>query len=183
MITLTFTTGWLKYIAGWLIVLLIRFIPFRPPNFEPMLAAAMPFSKQFGVVGSFLFGFLGIIVFDFLTASVGLWTLITAVAYGAVGIAAHYFFRNRNASIANFAAFGFLGTVAYDAATGLTIGPIFYGQPFMEALIGQIPFTIMHVLGTLVFAVVLSPLLHKWIVQNEVLEIPVLWNRMWTAAR
>ncbi|HEY4522280.1 MAG TPA: hypothetical protein VJH91_01435 [Candidatus Paceibacterota bacterium] len=96
-------------------------IPFRPPNFEPMLATMMPFSKRYGVVGTFLFGFLGIVFFDAVTSGWGSWTWITALCYGALGVAA-------------------------------------------------------HLLGTVVFAALLSPALYRWVVQNEVFELKVSSN-------
>ena len=171
---LRFTTGWLKFAIGWSAVFLFRLIPFRPPNFEPMLATVMPFSKRFGLAGSFLFGFLGIVLFDAVTSGWGIWTAVTALSYGILGIAAHFFFKNRDASVGNFLTFGIVGTLLYDAATGLTIGPIFEGQPFMTALTGQIPFTIMHLLGTIVFSTILSPALYRWVVQNEVFEVSLI---------
>lgn len=157
-----------------MLVFLFRLIPFRPPNFEPMLATMMPFSKRYGYAGSFLFGFLGIVLFDAVTSGWGAWTWVTALAYGALGVAARFFFKNRAASVGNFLGFGIVGTILYDAATGLTIGPIFQGQPFMVALAGQIPFTLMHLLGTVVFATLLSPAIYRWVVQNERLELSFL---------
>ena len=143
-----------------------------------MLATVMPFSKRYGLLGSFLFGFLGIVLFDAVTSGWGVWTAVTAVAYGLLGVGAHAYFKNREASRGNFLRFGIVGTVLYDAATGLTIGPIFQGQPFMVALMGQIPFTLMHLLGTIVFAITVSPALYRWVIQNETLEIPVLWTKV-----
>lgn len=166
---LSVPTGALKFILGWAAVFLFRLIPFRPPNFEPMLATVMPFSKRFGPVGSFLFGFLGIILYDAVTSGWGSWTWVTALCYGLLGVGAHYFFKNREASVKNFLIFGIPGTVAYDAVT-MMIGPIFTAQPFAAALVGQIPFTLMHVLGTVVFSVLLSPALYRWVVQNERFE-------------
>ena len=173
-----FTTGWLKFAIGWSAVFLFRLIPFRLPNVEPMLATLMPFSKRYGPVGSFLFGFFGIVLFDAVTSGWGIWTLVTALAYGALGPAAHFYFKKREASVKNFLSFGIVGTIAYDAATGLTIGPLFTSQPFMAALLGQIPFTLLHLAGTVVFAVYLSPVLYRWVVQNEVFEISLLKNRV-----
>ncbi len=172
--TFTFSTGWLKFVIGWAVVFLFRLIPFRLPNVEPMLATVMPFSKRYGPLGSFLFGFLGIALYDAVTSGWGIWTLVTALAYGGLGLGAHYFFKNRSASVKNFLSFGIVGTILYDAATGLTIGPLFNGQPFMAALIGQIPFTLLHLAGTIVFSVCLSPAIYRWVVQSEVFEISAI---------
>jgi len=167
---LSIPTGSLKFIIGWTLVFLFRLIPFRPPNFEPMLATVMPFSKRYGLLGSFSFGFFGIVLFDAITSGWGMWTAVTAVSYGLLGVGAYYFFKNREASVKNFVIFGVPMTVLYDAAT-MTAGPLFTGQSWAVALIGQIPFTLMHVLGTVVFATLLSPALYRWVVQNEALEI------------
>lgn len=168
----------IKFLIGWTAVFLFRLIPFRPPNFEPMLAVAMPFSKRYGLAGSFLFGFLGIVLFDAVTSGWGTWTWVTALCYGGLGVGSHYFFRNREASVKNFLIFGVPGTVAYDAVT-MMIGPIFNAQPLAIAVAGQIPFTLMHVLGTVVFATLLSPALYHWVVRNESLELLSL--RVYTA--
>lgn len=173
------TIGVSKFFIGWIAVFIFRFafLPFRPPNVEPMMATLMPFSKRYGLVGSFLFAFTGIVLYDAVTSGWGPWTWVTAVLYGLLGIAAHYFFRNREATAVNFLKFGVVGTLVYDACTGLTIGPLFFDTPFAVALAGQIPFTLLHLLGTIVFAIVLSPAIYRWVVQNEALEISVLWKR------
>lgn len=168
--------GAIKYSIGWSAVFLFRFLllPFRAPNVEPMMATLMPFSKRFGVIGSFLFAFLGIVLYDAVTSGWGMWTVVTAFAYGAIGIASHFYFKNRSASRSNFLGFGIVATLAYDAVTGLTIGPLFFHQSFMGAVVGQIPFTLLHLLGTVVFATLLSPAIYRWVVKNESLE----WNFM-----
>lgn len=167
------TTGSLKFVIGWTAVFLFRLIPFRPPNFEPMLATVMPFSKRYGPVGSFLFGFLGIVLFDAITSGWGSWTWVTAFCYGALGIGAHYFFKNREATVKNFLIFSIPGTIAYDAVT-MMIGPVLGHQSLAVAITGQIPFTIMHLLGTITFSVLLAPALYRWVVRNEVFELRFL---------
>ncbi len=163
-------TGSIKFIIGWTAVFLFRLIPFRPPNVEPLMATIMPFSKRYGTLPSFAFAFFGIVLYDAVTSGWGSWTWITAIAYGLLGIAAHVYFKNRTPSRTHFLSFGIVATLVYDAATGLTIGPIFNGQSFTAALTGQIPFTILHLLGTIVFSLVLSPLIYRWVVENEALE-------------
>ena len=169
------SSGALKFVIGWTAVFFFRLIPFRPPNFEPMLATVMPFSKRYGIVGSFLFGFLGIVLYDAITSGWGTWTAITAVCYGLLGVAAHLFFKNRDASVRNFLLFGIPATVVYDAVT-MMIGPLFMQQPLMAALIGQISFTLMHLTGTIVFSVLLSPALYRWVIENERFEFSFLRN-------
>ena len=166
--------NWVKYAIGFAVCFAVRLIPFRPPNVEPVMTANMPFSKRFGYIGGFAFGFLSIALFDVFTRKTGVWTLVTAIAYGLVGIGAAWFFKNRKSSVRNYATYSVIGTLAYDAATGLTIGPIFYAQPFMQALTGQIPFTLMHLAGNLAFSAILSPLLYSWVVENKSLETDTL---------
>lgn len=160
----------LKIIIGWTAVFLFRLMPWRPPNFEPMLASVMPLSKRLGFFGSFAFGFLGIVLFDAVTSGWGTWTAVTALCYGSLGLAAHWYFAKREATIKNFLTFGIVGTLAYDAVTMMT-GPVFGTQSFAVALVGQIPFTLMHLAGTAFFAVFLSPVLYRWVVKNESLEL------------
>ncbi len=154
--------NWFKYILGFVGVLLIRLIPFRAPNIEPILAAQMPFARKYGSLASFSFGFLSIIVYDLLTSGVGSWTMVTALAYGFLGLGASYFFKNRS-GWKNYAIYAVMGTILYDAVTGLTVGPIFFDQPFIAALIGQIPFTALHLLGNVSFAIILSPVIEMWV--------------------
>lgn len=159
--------GALKYLIGWGLVFLARLFPWRPPNMEAVLAVSMPFAKHFGALGAFLFGALSIVLFDLATTKVGLWTLITALAYGALGIGAHFFFKHRESSARNYVLYAIPATILYDAATGLSIGPLFFGQPFMEALAGQIPFTLWHLAGNIVFAALLSPLVYRLVATNQ----------------
>ncbi len=178
MRTQDYKGGWIKFLVGWVVVFAIRLIPFRPPNFEPIMATLMPFSKRYGYVGGFLFAFFSIVLFDVATVKVGAWTWITAVAYGLLGIGAYVFFKNRAASAKNFLVYGIVGTIAYDAVTGLSVGPLFFGQPFMEALVGQIPFTLSHFAGTVVFSLLASPALYKWVVMNKRLEAGVVFGKL-----
>lgn len=165
-------SGWLKFLIGWTAVFLFRFIllPLRAPNVEPLLATLMPFSKRYGALGGFLFAFLGIVLYDSVTSGLGIWTAVTALAYGGIGVGSYYYFRNREATRLNFVTYGVFATLAYDAVTGLTVGPMAFGQPLSAALAGQIPFTILHLLGTVVFSAVLSPAIYRWVVKNEALE-------------
>ncbi len=162
--------NWLKYSLGIVACFLLRLIPFRPPNLEPLMATAMPFSKQYGYVAGFSFGFLSIALFDAVVGKLDLWTLIMAFAYGIVGLGAAAYLSPRRNSAWHYLIYSVIGTVLYDALTGLTVGPLMFGQPFMDALVGQVPFTIMHLAGNAVLAVTVSPFVYRWIVMNSHLE-------------
>lgn len=146
---------WLTGFAGLIFCILIRLVPFRAPNVEPILALQMPFAKHFGKGAGFFFGVLNIVFFDVLTGQVGYWTIITGITYGLVGAIAVYYFKKFNAR-RHYIYFSILGVIFYDAITGLSIGPLFFGQSFMAALVGQIPFTISHVAGSVFFTAGLS---------------------------
>jgi hypothetical protein len=155
-----------KYIIAFLSVFLFRLIPFRAPNLEPIMATIMPLGKSYGKVMAFGFGFLSIVLFDSITSGIGIWTLITALAYGLLGLGASYYFKNRS-GWKSYASYAVFATIFYDAITGLTIGPLFFHQSFMVSLVGQIPFTLIHLLGNVSFAIVLSPVIEKWLVAKE----------------
>ncbi len=166
--------NWLKYIAVFISVIAFRLIPFRAPNVEPIMAVIMPFSKAYGGLMAFAFGFLSIVLFDSITSGVGIWTLITGLSYGTLGLGAQYYFKKRS-GWKSYAIYAIVATIIYDVATGLTIGPLFFHQSFMVSLVGQIPFTLLHLLGNVSFAIVLSPAIERWIVKEEK-KVSVLKN-------
>jgi len=170
-------TGYIKLIIGWLVVLAIRLFPFRPPNVEPILATLMPFSKRFGPLTGFLFGSFSIIFLDMAVGRVGMWTLVTALAYGLLGVYSHFSLRNKR-GVSSYVITGVIGTLVYDAVTGLSVGPLFFGQSFMGALIGQIPFTLMHVAGTVAFSLTVSPFVERWIIGAPRLETGAIFARL-----
>ena len=166
----TYKKNWFKYIVGFIACLLIRLIPFRPPNIEPILATGMPFSKNYGALSGFSFAFFSMVLYDIITGKVGMWTFITAFAYGFLGIWAYFYFKNKNNSRWNYVKFAVMGTIAFDLVTGLSVGPLLFHQPFIVALMGQIPFTVLHLLGNVSFAIILSPLIYRYIIENKKLE-------------
>lgn len=161
--------GAVKAVIGWLIVFAVRLIPFRMPNVEGIMATLMPVSKRFGPLASFLYGALAIALYDAVTGKVGSWTLITALSYGAIGVASAFFFRRYRTSAVNFVVFSVVATVLYDAVTGVLFAPLF-GMTFAVALVGQIPFTLYHLVGNVAFAALVSPLFLRFVAENPKLE-------------
>ncbi len=158
----------LKYALLFFVSLLVRLLPFRAPNIEPIMATVMPFAKNGGALSGFMFGAGSVVAYDMITGTVGMWTLVDAFAYGLVGMGASWFLRNRENTRSNYLVYAILGTLVYDAITGFTVGPLFFGQSLAAAALGQIPFTALHLLGNGIFAVTISPVLYKWLSEEKV---------------
>jgi hypothetical protein len=165
----------LKFSLGLVLCLLVRLIPFRAPNVEPIMATTMPFSKAYGALTGFSFAVLSILLYDLLTHTLGVQTFFTAGAYGVIGWWSAGYFVRRAANIWNYVRFAIWGTLFYDALTGLTVGPIFFHQSFFGSLAGQIPFTALHLLGNIVFAAILSPVIYKFLIKKRTkATIPII---------
>ena len=117
-------------------------------------------------------------VFDFVSGKVGIWTWITALTYGLLGVGAAIFFKKLKNSRFLYLKYAIIGTIIYDAITGLTIGPLMFHMSFRDAFMGQIPFTAMHLLGNSISALIISPLIYKWIVMNENLDLGIWWKKL-----
>lgn len=159
--------NYFKYAVGLSLCLLVRLIPFRAPNIEPILATAMPFSKHYGAFAGISFAVLSILLYDVATATLGVQTFFTAGAYGVLGWWSASYFKKHKASAMNFMRFAIIGTLFFDAVTGLTVGPLFFNQPLWSTLVGQIPFTALHLLGNITFAVALSPAIYKFLIKKK----------------
>jgi len=159
--------NYFKFTLALVLCLLVRMIPLRAPNVEPILATTMPMSRAYGAFAGFSFALLSILLYDTLTGTLGVHTFFTAGAYGVVGLWAAYYFKKNKANRWGYVRFAVIGTLFFDAATGLTIGPIFFHQSFLVSLIGQIPFTALHLLGNIAFALVLSPAIYKILIRKK----------------
>ncbi|MFA6258027.1 MAG: hypothetical protein WC671_03420 [Candidatus Paceibacterota bacterium] len=163
----------LKFFLALFLCLVVRLIPFRAPNVEPILATMMPFSKAYGAFIGFSFAVLSILLYDLATSTLGMQTFFTVGAYGILGLwSAIYFQKDKLARRGggdkwDYVRFAILGTLFFDAFTGLTVGPIFFHQSFIQSLVGQIPFTALHLIGNIVFASILSPAIYKNLIKKK----------------
>jgi len=172
--------SWFKFVLGWLLCFSVRLVSRAlpvPPNIEPVMTVTMPFSKRYGCCGGFLFGFLSIALLDVAVGSVGTWTAVTAVTYGLIGAAGYRFLQGKRSAL-QYGLYALGATLFYDAVTGVIAGPLLFGQSFVEAFVGQIPFTVNHVVGNVLLGVAVSPLLERWIVDNWRLDWNVVYARM-----
>lgn len=176
------TNKTIKYFIGLVVVIFLRLIP-HPPNVEPITATIMPFGKKWGWVAGALFGAASIIIFDLMHptpgyARIGVWTFVTAGMFALIGIASGLYLKNKQNKIRYYVGFSVVATLVYDFVTGPIMSSAMWSISFMESLIGQIPFTINHLIGNIVLAVIVSPLLYKWVVENPKLEFEPVLNRI-----
>ncbi|OGI77229.1 hypothetical protein A3B85_02060 [Candidatus Nomurabacteria bacterium RIFCSPHIGHO2_02_FULL_37_13] len=156
-----------KFVLGLVLCLLIRLIPFRAPNVEPIMATMMPFSRVYGALVGFSFALLSILFYDALTGTLGVQTFFTALAYGIVGLWSASYFKKNKANVWGYVRFAIIGTLFFDTLTGLTVGPLFFHQSFLGSLVGQVPFTALHLIGNTAFAFVLSPAIYNFLIKKK----------------
>jgi len=162
-----------KFFLALVLCLLVRLIPLRAPNVEPILATMMPMSRAYGAFMGFSFAVLSILLYDVTTGTLGMQTFFTALSYGILGLWATYYFkknklaRRGGANRWGYVRFAIIGTLVFDSLTGLTIGPIFFHQSLFETFVLQIPFTALHLLGNITFAFILSPTIYNLLIKKK----------------
>jgi hypothetical protein len=164
--------SWPKYAIALAACILIRVIPGRPPNVEPILATVMPMSRAFGLLDVALFAALNIVLYDAMLGQFGSWSIVGAATYAAIAAIGSIYLKYVR-GIVGYLTYAVLGTVFFDLVTGVIVGPFMLKQSFAEAFVLQIPFTVNHVLGTFLMAVFLSPILERWVVKNRLLGVGV----------
>ncbi len=165
-----------KFLIALFSCLLVRLMPLRAPNIEPVFAAMMPMSRAYGMFSGFFFGAMSILLYDITTGTLGVRTLFTGGAYGLMGLWAGAYFKGKNIGSRDYVKFAIWGTLLYDAMTGLTVGPIFFHQSFLAALYGQMPFTALHLLGNIIFAYCLSPGIYNFLIRKKIKEKEIVIN-------
>ncbi|MBW6441358.1 hypothetical protein K0B04_00410 [Patescibacteria group bacterium] len=171
------TNNLIKYLTGLLTVVGMRLIP-HPPNVEPIMSTMMPFSKKWGWLSGMLFCLISVVLFDVLSGIIGVWTLVTAGTYSLVGAFSGLYFKNRESKIKNYVKFSIIATIFYDAVTGIGMGMLFFNQSFITTFLGQIPFTLYHLTGNILLAIIVSPALYKRVVNNPNFETNQVFNKI-----
>jgi uncharacterized membrane protein len=110
------------------------------------------------------------VLYDFITGYVGIWTWVTASSYGLIGIGAYFFFKKYESKIYNYVLFSFIATILFDLVTGVLFAPVF-GVSIWNAFMLQIPFTLIHLVGNIGFALTITPILNSWFTSSKLFSI------------
>ena len=73
---------------------------------------------------------------------------------------------------------GIVGVLIFDFVTGVVAGPAMFGMNIAQAAIGQIPFTVMHLLTVTFFVLLITPILDRTVINNPVLEDTTVINKL-----
>jgi len=170
------TVGAIKFLTGLVLSNLIRLLHFIPNN-DPIMAIMLPYAKAKHKYIAILFPLLTMISFDVITGKVGIWTIVTAGTYALLGLFfSNYYFKDKKIGLLKYLKAGALGVLVFDFITGPLMSSWMFGMTFGEAFIGQIPFTIMHLVTVGAYIIVIVPLLDKHLLENPKLADTAVLN-------
>ncbi|MFA6319607.1 MAG: hypothetical protein WCX66_01640 [archaeon] len=170
--------GIIKFLIGLLLANGIRFLRVIPNN-DPIMAIMLPYAKSDKKYKAVLFPFITMVSFDLITGMLGLWTLVTALTYALIGfLFTQYFFKERKISIFKYLKGGIIGVLIFDFITGPIMSSFMFGMSFIEAFIGQIPFTLMHLVTVGTFIIVITPFYDKFVFENANLIDSIIIQRL-----
>jgi hypothetical protein len=150
------------------------------PNNDPIMAVMLPYARR-SRASAVIFPVAAMVLFDLLSRQVGLWTAVTAGTYGLLGFGFSWLYRilsrrGYKISSATFPLFGVAGVLVFDFLTGPIMSSVLFHMSFLEALVGQVPFTLHHLLSVAAYTLTVSPALNHMLGQIERLEmIPRDW--------
>lgn len=149
----------LRYLAGLIFCNIYRFLRIFPNN-DPIMGFMLPFARRDRWWQALLFPLIAMISFDFIVGKIGIWTLGTAGTYALLGVFFHFRLRNeKKMSLKKYAKNSVIGVLIFDFFTGPVMSSFAFGMPFAVAFIGQIPFTVMHLVSATFLTVLIVPFL------------------------
>jgi hypothetical protein len=166
--------GIFKFVLLMLFCNLFRLLKFIPNN-DPIMGSMLPFSKKNKWYTGALFALLTMVSFDIITGFVGVWTIVTALTYAALGLLFNYIYSKRQKAgktigLKVYFGSGIAGVLIFDFITGVIATPFMFGMSFEQALIGQIPFTLIHLATVSFFVLIITPILDKNVLMNPRLD-------------
>jgi hypothetical protein len=123
------------------------------------------------------------ISFDVITGMVGPWTIVTSLTYAGLGLLFYKVLRSKNArktkvGLKKYLGCGITGVLIFDVITGVLAGPLMFGMSFELALLGQIPFTLLHLASACGFIVLITPLLDRHLIDSANFDDLFVWMKL-----
>ena len=141
-------------------IIIFRVVMAPLPNAEPIMLFTIVAGLVNGHRCGFVTGVTSLSVSDVLIGMAGPWTFYTSLTFGLVGLMCGLLGKTKiKWNRKNLVLLAAIMTIFYDLVT-MTIFAIQFMTPFPVALMGQIPFTIMH-LSNCVLVFLIAPFLIK----------------------
>ena len=149
----------IKYFLGLAACNFYRLLKFFPNN-DPIMGFTLPFARRDKWWQAMLFPAIAMTSFDLITMKVGIWTIFTTATYGLIGLLFYaYFKRKKRVGLKTYAKSSAIGVLIFDVLTGPIMSSYLFKMPLSAAVLGQIPFTIMHLASAIAFTILLAPVL------------------------
>ena len=137
---------------------IVRFLRVFPNN-DPIMGCIMPSSRKSPYIAA-LFAFVAMFSFDLITSGIGTWTYVTAITYAGLAFFFSYYFKNfKKIRIKHYISGGVIGVIIFDIITGPLMSTFLFHQPLLVTTLGQIPFTIYHLVSATTYIFILAPIL------------------------
>ncbi len=140
----------LKYISFWLLsasfCLLFKYSLNLPGNIDLIWGIQLLLAQIFGPIALGLWSATTILGGDLLADNWGTWSIVTSISYFLVSCLTSALVKTKNYSFINSLIFTVLVTIFYDLLTAST-GPLFFEQAWLVMLIGQVPFSLVHMVS------------------------------------
>ncbi len=150
-------------LVGWVLLASVAGVGLKAAGAPPNVELLMPFVLSAGLAGGPVAGFLvGLstrAAYDVYLGWAGWWTLLTAPSYAIAGLFIGYVGLKRKAlGRWEMALLAGAATIVYDVVSMLAFG-LPFGIPLLNLVVGQIPFSIAHVGGNMLFCFLIAPTL------------------------
>jgi len=160
----------LEYLGTLLFSNAYRFLRIFPNN-DPVMGSTLAFSRKDKWWQAFLYAVIAMVSFDIITMKLGIWTIGTSLAFGLIAVLFSKYLKNRKkVGLKTYAKSSVFGVLIFDFLTGPIMSSALFRIPFETALLGQLPFTFMHLASavplTLLMVPVLDPAIRPGIIQE-----------------
>jgi len=119
----------------------------------------LPESRK-NVFHAAIFAFVAMFVFDYFTSGIGVWTWVTAITYAGLAVLFGLLFKRiKQVKFVHYIGATTIGVLIFDLITGPGLSTIIFHQPLLITILGQIPFTLMHLASAVTYTFFFVPLL------------------------
>ena len=154
-----------KYIVGFILTHFYRILRVFP-NSDPLMGFILPAAKREKWWKAPLFAFLAMATFDLISGHLGIWTIITSVTYAAIALSYTFLLKGAKPSLSTYIPAGIAGVIAFDTITGPLMSTFLFSQPLWLSVLGQVPFTLMHIVSASFSILLITPFLDKAVMEE-----------------